>query len=967
MSRSCWHSVAAKENWILIEILLFGNFQVLVHDEDVTARLRGDDQRFLAVLATLAGTNVPREELCDLLHPNKTVRDAQKALYNSKSRISKTLGVSDIIAPSGSWGSTYALNLNPVQPPTPVVVDLLKVRDLMGTSDERFASEEYSRLGRRGQLLANLRPRLEGTNSWADWIETQRSALELSTQTCGDRANALPHQGIAEKLSNQASRWSVSAQLQSMGELLEREGDLEEIEKLLCTERKRLLVLKGPGGIGKTHLALAAAARLSKNYLDGAVFVPLDQITSSDQFTGAITRAVINAGAGKTSHTRSLEEILVKRHILIVLDNFEHVLEASRELLELFATCPNVSFLVTTQADLPVPVVKSKPVNELKYPKRDFGGNSEKLLTYPSVRFLQQRIRDRDTEYEFPISVLRRLSSLCREFAGVPLFLDLLAAQATQAPIEQVVKSWRRSRQSLKQDAVNRPARQHGIDEVLDWSIRLLAPTERHLFYRLCCFRSDFTLTSAEIICVPGSGADIDELLRKLKVNSLIRFDPQTGRYSISNPIKRCGWDRLSETDQVKLKENHANYFRDLASTINDELVAIDRRSRAALDGVDEKSLFDESPLGLETLIQPQTQSLRAHLEVEEGELVLATEYLLESKQYQDALCIVTDIWGYWFFAGAGRDASRWLDNSIGKVNNDKPSLARERGLDAAAHMAWQSGDQKRAYKLQSLCLKSRRIREKPRSVAHSHGTIALSLIELGKPRSARRHLFTALESCKQYPDARWEAMLLNTVGISYGNEGNYSDARMYIHKALNIRRGIRDPWGVGVSRYSLGIIELYCQNYPEAVMLFEESIKYREPLRDRWGIAYCHHYAGLGFALSGDIGASKCRFLLAVETCEDMDDAKGVVLGLEGAAFVAESESCYEDAAILWSIASQWRNSSGVLRPTAEAELARERLASIENQFQQRLQKEMDPEYFWNGYETIEHGLLIAKRILHR
>ncbi|MGE5435356.1 MAG: ATP-binding protein [Candidatus Doudnabacteria bacterium] len=366
---------------------------------------------------------------------------------------------------------------------------------------------------------------------------------------------------------------------------LGRERELGEVGEALARPDVRLLTLTGAGGSGKTRLALQAAAEAADEYPQGVWWVPLAPVREPDEVVATAARALGTGG--------SLEEALGDRRLLLLLDNFEHVIEAAPELTALLAKCPNLDVTVTSRERLqldgehvyPVPVLDRSEAREL----------------------FAARARAVRPDFEPNGS----LDELCARLDDLPLALELAAARTTILSTEQLLNRLG-ARLDLLKGGRDAEVRQHTLRATIEWSYDLLDPDEQRLFARLAVFRGGTTLEAAEAIC----DADIDEL-QSLVDKSLVRIRDED-RFWMLETINEFAAERLGESgEEDELRRRQAEFFLALAESANLSAEAIDIGPRPEL-------------------VLPEQDNLRAALDwaAEAGEIELGLRLAIALEQF---------------------------------------------------------------------------------------------------------------------------------------------------------------------------------------------------------------------------------------------------------------------------------------------------------------------------------------------
>jgi predicted ATPase/class 3 adenylate cyclase len=400
-----------------------------------------------------------------------------------------------------------------------------------------------------------------------------------------------------------------------------REHELAEVLGLL--EAGRLLTLTGPGGTGKTRLGLQAAAEASDRYPDGVFWVPLAPLRDAD--------LVLETAAQALGAKDGLAEHVGEKSVLLLLDNFEHVVEAADGLGDLLGACPNLQLLVTSREVLRLPGEQAYPVPPLE--------------PQDGTELFVARAHAVDPSFVSSAAV----PALCARLEQLPLALELAAARVRVLSPEQLLDRLSRRLDVLKGGRGLDP-RQQTLRATIEWSHDLLTEVEQWLFARLAVFRGGCTLESAEEVC----DADLD-ILQSLVDKSLVRFR-EGNRFWMLETIHEYATERLEEsTDANDLRRRHAQHFLALAEEAEPYMLRLDRGWLDRLEG--------------------EADNLRA-----------ALDWLAALGETQLVLRLAGALMDYWGAKGHLAEGSRRLEDAI--AADKSPTAARAKALNAASDMA---------------------------------------------------------------------------------------------------------------------------------------------------------------------------------------------------------------------------------------------------------------------------------------
>lgn len=333
-----------------------------------------------------------------------------------------------------------------------------------------------------------------------------------------------------------------------------RERELAELEALLLDESCRLVTVVGPGGVGKTRLALAAAQRLGERFSSGSLFVPLDAVSSVEDVPQAIATALgLNAGGGNV--LEQVTSALANSEMLLVLDNFEHVLAASDVVTRLLDASPSVKVLVTSRSRLELQSEWLFPLEGLEYPQRS--GDLSEINDFDAVTLFVERARRVQPSFHVTEADVPVLVRVCTLMEGVPLAIELAASWARALPLEAIERDVSRNLDALSSSAKDGIARHASIRATFEQSWSILTEPERAALMRLAVFRSSIPAAAAPFV----AGAS-NVLLAALVDKSLIRLR-SNGRFALHPLLRVFAFEKLGlvQDEPDRTERRHAAYY----------------------------------------------------------------------------------------------------------------------------------------------------------------------------------------------------------------------------------------------------------------------------------------------------------------------------------------------------------------------------------------------------------------------
>jgi predicted ATPase/class 3 adenylate cyclase len=605
--------------------------------------------------------------------------------------------------------------------------------------------------------------------------------------------------------------------------LVGREREVAQVCEQLLSPEVRLLTLTGPGGTGKTRVALQAAAELLEEFEDGAFFVTLAALTDPTLVAPSVIQALGVAESGEKPPEEALREFLRDRELLLLMDNFEQVLEATPLLEELLAAAPRLKVLATSRAALRLYGEHEFLVPPLALPDLAHVPPPQRLTQYEAVRLFVERARAVKPDFSVTNENAPAVAEICVRLDGLPLAIELAAARIRLLPPRAMLARLNSRLKLLTGGARNLPERQRTLRGAIEWSYELLTPDERTLFARLSVFAGGRTLDAIETICDPAGELDTLDGLESLLEKSLLRQEEGVGgepRFVMLETIHEFAREKLQQSGEAEeLRRLHAEYF-----------LAMAEESELHLTGPEQVAWFER-------------------LEAEHDNVRVVLSWSLESGDVELGLKLAGAIENYWVYRGHLSEAARWLEQALER-SEEVPAAVRAKALNAAGSLAIFLGSHERtdAFLQEAAALYLELGDE--RGVARARGRLGHSAADQGDWQRAETLYRESLELGRelQYEDLVTTSLI--NLGWAALCQENYEQATGFCGEALALALGNRNKTAVGAAGTNLGWAELGKGDHARAAGLFRQSLSQFRELNNPVDIAEClEGFAGVAGA----------------------------------------------------------------------------------------------------------------------
>jgi predicted ATPase/DNA-binding SARP family transcriptional activator len=681
----------------------------------------------------------------------------------------------------------------------------------VGALEDKLAADLA--LGRHG---AETVAQLEALVGAHPFRERLRGQLMLALYRCGRQADAITAYHEARRVLNEELGVEPGPELKTLYEqvlyqdpallpatvphgaaaatnlpsritsFIGREAEIEELRRLL--DANRLVTVVGPGGAGKTSLAVEVGRAFAESFHDGAWLVELAPIPDGELVPVAIGNAAgwpEGAAAGSRAHAlKRLSTYLQNKHVLLIIDNCEHVVQTTAEVADaLLKACPKVTILATSREVLTCEGEFVWTIPPLSVPSPD--GDHRQLTSYDSIRLLEQRAASAGSRMALEGANAAAAAEICSRLDGMPLAIELAAARARSLSLREIADRLDQRFELLTSGGRTIEPRHRTLRAAIDWSFDLLAPDEQKLFRQLAVFSGGWTLDAAETVCTDSDRSTVVDVLARLVDQSLVKWRDE--RFWMLETILSYARERLVEAgEHDAMRERHADFFRAFAESAEPDL-----RS-------------------------PNQGHALERLRAEQHNLRLALQWARDhtAEQPDAGLSLAASLGWYWY---------------VGRQVEGRSEL--ESMLTAAA--AASAPTRARALQAWSLALRPAGCIVHPSAEAAAAARESLALFDVDREpvRSAISQLLIAVE------------------GVAGGDIDGFLEL---VNQARSELRSQQDAWGLALADFVEMEIRLYHDSTDSALQIGDRAATQFDALDDDWGRSAVRLHLGIGLRLAG-------------------------------------------------------------------------------------------------------------------
>ena len=631
--------------------------------------------------------------------------------------------------------------------------------------------------------------------------------------------------------------------------LIGRDRELAQVRDRLRSGEVAILTLTGPGGTGKTRLALHAAADSVGAFPSGTFFVALAPVSDPELVLPTIAQVLgLRVPRGRAL-MQVLAEHLAERRLLLVLDNVEHVVAAAPAIAKLVAAAPALTVLATSRQPLHVSGERVFPVPPLELPVVD--GDWDAVVGNEAISLFVERARAIRPDFELTEANARAVAAICLRLDGLPLAIELAAARVVLFPPAALLARLDERLEVLTGGARDRPTRHHTLRATLDWSYDLLGESRRRLFARLAVFAGGWTLEAAETVC--NGDLDVLDGLASLIDKSLVRLEgtEEEPRFAMLDTVREYALDKLKESgEEGHLRERHLEWS-----------LAFAERAEPELRGPEQKAWLER--------LHAELDNFRAALD------------WCRSRRHTDlSLRLGSALLEFWIVRADWSEGREWIEESLTPATEVDPRI-RMKALRSAAELADVLSDYPAATRYYEESLAIARALADRRGIAEALRGLAFERGRVGLPVETQRPLLE--EAVEIYRDLGDDPGLARSLGGIAWTEMDLRRGRQLKEEALKIHRRLGNRENVGWALLQAGVYAQYLGDFPAAAAAYDEALSIAEDLRYTRMIARAFDRLGENALWQGELDEARRFYQRGLPLWRECGHRNGLADSLRG------------------------------------------------------------------------------------
>jgi predicted ATPase len=659
-----------------------------------------------------------------------------------------------------------------------------------------------------------------------------------------------------------------------------------------------LLTLTGPGGVGKTRLALELGSELLSEFDDGVWVIEVGSVADPDVLGSVFATTLMVPEQLGRPMIAAVAEHLASRHALLIVDDCEHLLGAVAEAADvILRSAEDIRIIVTSREPLGLAGEAVYPVPPLTAPAADEPYTGDAIAQFEACRLFAERCIAAQPSFRVTDANVQAIAQICRRLDGIPLALELAAARSRALPVEQIAIRLNDRFQLLTGGSRNALPRHQTLRATMDWSYDLLSDREKAVLHRLSVFAGGCTLEAAESVCAgePVEAFDVLDLVTRLVDRSLVQAQAsgEEGRFTMLETVREYALERLIQAGEADTtRRRHRDWYLALA----------EEARPAFFRGPEPRDWLER--------LDREHDNLRAALGWSEG----------SADEYEAGLRLATGLWRFWEIRGHLGEGRSWLERFLGP-SDGSVTARRADALTGAGILALMQGDHAAALSFHEESLALQRKLGDEKSIAYALNNLANAAVQQGEHERAKELYLEALEIAKRRGDRHGTAFTLSHLSDVASRAGDYDGARDLFEQSVALFRYHDDRWGMAFALSNFALAARRHGDAPAARALNEEAIQLSRELGDVRGVA-----RGLGnladVALGeGDGARARSLYLECIDIRQSLGDAPGLATALEKLAWAIAPDEPELSASLVGAADSVRETIRAPIAPSARDE----------------------------------------------
>jgi predicted ATPase/class 3 adenylate cyclase len=680
--------------------------------------------------------------------------------------------------------------------------------------------------------------------------------------------------------------------------LVGRAVDLASLVELVM--KHRVVTITGPGGVGKTRTVIELGRLLAPEFLDGAAFIALADVTEPAEFLPTLAEALdVKEAEGRTLR-EGIHSLIGDKTALLLLDNLEQVVAAASDVAGLVESCPGLRIVTTSRTPLRIAAEREYPLAPLELPPLSDRDSTDSLMAYPAVALFVERARTAKGSFELTPENVAAVAAVCRRLDGLPLALELGAARVRLLTPEALLERLDRALDVLTSGPRDTPERQQTLRATIDWSHSLLEEPEQRLFRRVAVFAGGGAFADVEAVCADPGETILDEL-ESLVDKALVQTDSRGDRLRMLQTIGEYARERLEaagEASEIALR--HARRYAEFGREVRDGLEGTDQI------GALERGIAEEG-------------NLQAALDT-----LLATAHQGDAAACEEGMQLCGDLYLYWHIRGKNLTAREYAASFLDADTHGSPTVGRAGALVTAALASWALGQFERANDEMAEAYRIAAEVEADRElcIAAFLGGIGQIGFDL---EAGLRWTGESIERSRALGFTWAEGFASTVDGILHTVSGDLDTAETRYSQALEIQQRIGDEEGAGLSLGGLAQLASVRGDLAGALDLYRQSLAAFEAIGDRAEEARILSEMAWTHLGHEDPALARRYFLDSVQAYTDVASVRGVGLSLIGLAATEAVEHRPGNAVQIAAAAEVYARQEGIVNVYSDEAPGRE------------------------------------------